>query len=336
MTEENARVHQSLEQHNRKTLNKRIVFLPLILAVMAFVTAAILQKSISSPCIQVSDSAIMQSGGSLTESQPPPVTREYVEQVPKKYSTAYASYDGNFTLKLTASIPAHSSATSTDARCNADLLSRSGTYINALDGFDERAMHLRCQADAYPYDVVTPTTHLSWVGDRKVAYEAELGKLMIIDITTRETEEILFSSDSGKLVAVSKNADYLAFDKMPSSNDEPSQFTMYNRNNPENKLSLSVQGRSDLLYDHVNDGFVLVWRTDSENDMASTSVDFYALPGMEKKEVLRTSPQTVRGRGCASTFLYSEPEKIHLQASCYPIPNALLSEDGTVTLDLSD
>lgn len=144
-----------------------------------------------------------------------------------------------------------------------------------------------------------------------------------------------YNYDHNKLAINAVNKDFskwLFTEKSQTTN--PRKYVITDQNKTILKqFELPFNDRPPL-YDEVNDGFLLIGR-DSSGENVSVTFDYIKLPSLNLVHLLTTEPTEAPGRGCGGEELIPAVDEIVLTQGCLTVPKKYIREDGYIHVPLN-
>lgn len=157
------------------------------------------------------------------------------------------------------------------------------------------------------------------------------GEIKIVDVGKLEAETYKYDASKYDFVGASRSLKYWLFSKSQENNIS---YILLDRNNNVALDNLSFESNDrGALYDEVNDGFLFISRTYTEQDV-SVEFDFLSMSNLTLRNILTTEPVEAPGRGCYSEYLISQPGEIILTPGCLTVGSKHLGSDGNIHIKL--
>jgi hypothetical protein len=178
------------------------------------------------------------------------------------------------------------------------------------------------------------STFAGWISKDQYLIQ-DPGEIKIINIHPGVNDKpgvYLYDSKQLKFVATSSEGKYWMFakDNRPTS----LSFSLLDINkNVVKNIDVDPKKWVEVLYDEVNDGFVLV-ETTPVGMKVSEEVIFLSNNNLKLKSLVVTEPASPMERDCGGSKLASKPGEVVLYLSCQAFPSKYEQADGAIHLPL--
>ncbi len=175
------------------------------------------------------------------------------------------------------------------------------------------------------------SSFVNWVDGNKFLLDEKVGEIKIVDVANFAVESYKYDASKFDFIGANRSLKYWLFRKIQEKN---TSYILLDRDTNVALDNINFESNDrGAQYDEVNDGFLFIDRTFTEESV-STKFDFLSMNDLKLKNILTTEPVEAFGRGCSSEYLLSEPGKVILTPGCLTVGDKYLGTDGNIHIKL--
>lgn len=169
---------------------------------------------------------------------------------------------------------------------------------------------------------------VGWAENGLLLIKDPSGAIRIIDVKNIKISYYDYDSNEISFEGVNKTLDYWLFRRGPKES-----FVLLDKNKRVVLADFAESVDRPVLYDWVNDGFILISRIEERQDYKSVQFNFLSVKDLSIDTVLITEPEFVPGMGCSpEKIVASKPGEIIISQGCLRVGEEYKDSDHNIQL----
>lgn len=185
------------------------------------------------------------------------------------------------------------------------------------------------------------TSYIGWRGNQ-LLLKPTPGKILIANLDEKTTQTYEYDYKDREFIDVNNALSYWIFYK---GMDESGHKSVVATDRNNNVITTNIfekendsYGLSQVMYDDVNDGFLVIKESSKPIDAYHFGVSFrfgFLSADQSYRTILTTDYASVMPRDCGGSWLVSEPNEVILRSSCVVVNDNYLGNDHGIHLKLN-